>query len=486
MAAPKRTLYISPPDGGWGWMIVAGCFLVTICTRAVTRCISIFFVEFQTYFAQDYAQTAWIHSIVDCVTMLCAPLGSVISNHLSCQVGIMLGGLLASTGLILSSFATSLKHLYLTLGVLTGLGFALCYSPAIAMVGKYFNKRRALAYGIATSGSGIGTFILAPVVQLLIEQFSWRGALLILGGFVLNLCVCGALMRPITLKEDHKNLPKQDPVSKTPKENLPPLSLCSPLLKECTQPCLCCSLQQEYHFLLIADFVVFATSILFMAYGCSPLFVYLVPYALSVGVSHQQAAFLMSILGVINIIGNVTFGWLTDRRCLKNSRYVCYLFAVGLDGLCYLFLPMLQSFPLLVPFSCTFGYFDGAYVTLIPVVTAEVVGTTSLSSALGVVYFLHAVPYLVSPPIAGWLVDTTGSYTAAFLLCGFSMIFSSILLSFARLLKKMKTSQVQSLDEDAGPKLQLWPNGTVAYSVAGELDHKDEDIMTSGVPGYHT
>lgn len=54
-----------------------------------------------------------------------------------------------------------------------------------------------------------------------------------------------------------------------------------------------------------------------------------------------------------------------------------------------------------MPFSFTFGYFDGAYVTLIPVVTADVVGTSSLSSALGVVYFLHAIPYLVSPPVAG-------------------------------------------------------------------------------------
>lgn len=96
-------------------------------------------------------------------------------------------------------------------------------------------------------------------------------------------------------------------------------------------------------------------------------------------------------------------------RCLKNYQYVCYLFAVALDGLCYLCLPMLQSLPLLVPFSCTFGYFDGAYVTLIPVVTAEIVGTTSLSSALGVVYFLHAVPYLVSPPIAGKFPENTPS-----------------------------------------------------------------------------
>lgn len=46
-------------------------------------------------------------------------------------------------------------------------------------------------------GSGIGTFILAPVVQLLIQHYTWRGALLILGGLVSNLCVCGALMKPL-------------------------------------------------------------------------------------------------------------------------------------------------------------------------------------------------------------------------------------------------------------------------------------------------
>lgn len=102
-----------------------------------------------------------------------------------------------------------------------------------------------------------------------------------------------------------------------------------------------------------------------------------------------------------------THSWSQIHRCLKNYQYVCYLFAIGLDGLCYLCLPMLQSLPLLVPFACTFGYFDGAYVTLIPVVTAEIVGTTSLSSALGVVYFLHAVPYLVSPPIAGKFPEET-------------------------------------------------------------------------------
>lgn len=90
------------------------------------------------------------------------------------------------------------KHLVC---VVSGLGFALCYTPAIVMVGCYFRQRKALAYGIAMSGSGIGTFVLAPVVQLLIELYSWRGALLVLSAFVANLCVCGALLRPITLRE---------------------------------------------------------------------------------------------------------------------------------------------------------------------------------------------------------------------------------------------------------------------------------------------
>ncbi|XP_066522379.1 monocarboxylate transporter 12-B [Hoplias malabaricus] len=442
----KKKAGVLPPDGGWGWMIVAGCFVVTVCTRAVTRCISIFFVEFQMHFARDYSGTAWIHSLVDCTTMLCAPLGSLIGNHLSCRVAVILGGFLASIGLVLSSFATSLEYLYLTLGALTGLGFALCYTPAIAMVGVYFCERKSLAYGIAMSGSGIGTFVLAPVVQLLIEHYSWRGALLILGGLVSNLCVCGALLRPITLKEEEACPLPVD--SECGYKNKPLAAVSSAEGKQLAaseQQTLskqrCLQSLHEYHFLLMPDFLVLAGSFLFLASGCSLPFVYLVPYALDVGVSHHHAAFLMSILGVIDIIGNITFGWLTDRRWLKKYRSICYMVAVGMEGLCCFFIPLLRTFALLVPFSVLYGYFDGAYVALIPVVTSDVVGTTYLSSALGVVYFLHAIPYLVSPPIGGWLVDTTGNYTATFFLSGFAMISSALLLCTVTIIRHCQRIQ---------------------------------------------
>uniref|UniRef100_A0A3Q3W0V7 Major facilitator superfamily (MFS) profile domain-containing protein n=1 Tax=Mola mola TaxID=94237 RepID=A0A3Q3W0V7_MOLML len=406
------------PEGGWGWMIVAACFLATICIRAVTRCVSIFFVEFQLHFEKDYSTTAWIHSMIDCITMVCAPLGGLLGNHLSCRATVILGGVLSSAGLILSSFTSSLEQLYICMGLLTGLGFALSYTPAIAMVGKYFNERKALAYGIAMSGSnGIGTFILAPAVQLFIEHYSWRGALLMLGGFVSNLCVCGALMRTQELK---------------PCE-------CGTAIKPETKPAftswICFRSREEFGFLFLPTFLILAVSFLFLAYGCSAPVVHLVPYALSLGVAHQQAAFLMSIFGVSGIVGNITFGWITDRKCLRRYGMLNYMIAVGMEGLCCMFVPLLRSFSLLVPFTVLYGYFDGAYVALIPVITSDVVGSTHLTSALGVVHFLHAIPYLVSPPIGGLLVDRTGNYNATFLLSGVSFIFSAMVLAAAVLLR---------------------------------------------------
>ena len=87
--------------------------------------------------------------------------------------------------------------------------------------------------------------------------------------------------------------------------------------------------------------------------------------------------------------------------CLKLHRLACYTFSVAMEGVSCLLVPLLRSFPLLVPFAVLYGYFDGAYVALIPVVTSDMVGAPYLSSALGVVYFLHAIPYLLSPPTGG-------------------------------------------------------------------------------------
>ncbi len=76
----------------------------------------------------------------------------------------------------------------------------LIYLPAIVSVTYYFEKRRAFATGLAVCGSGLGTFIFAPLSKILVETYGWRGAVLIEAGLLLNCIVCGALFRPLTVR----------------------------------------------------------------------------------------------------------------------------------------------------------------------------------------------------------------------------------------------------------------------------------------------
>jgi len=75
----------------------------------------------------------------------------------------------------------------------------MAYLPAIVAVSFYFEKRRSLATGIAVCGSGIGTFIFAPLTNALLEEYSWKGTVLIEAGILLNCILCGMVFRPLII-----------------------------------------------------------------------------------------------------------------------------------------------------------------------------------------------------------------------------------------------------------------------------------------------
>ena len=77
------------------------------------------------------------------------------------------------------------------------MGFGLIYLPAIVSVSMYFEKKRAFATGIAVCGSGLGTFLMAPLVHELIDRHGWENAIVITGAIVLLCVLLGALLRPI-------------------------------------------------------------------------------------------------------------------------------------------------------------------------------------------------------------------------------------------------------------------------------------------------
>ena len=78
------------------------------------------------------------------------------------------------------------------------------YLPAIVMVGFYFENRRAFATGVAVCGSGIGGFIFAPLCEMLLRIYGWKGATWIIGGICLNGMLFGALFRPLEQNKSKK------------------------------------------------------------------------------------------------------------------------------------------------------------------------------------------------------------------------------------------------------------------------------------------
>ncbi|CAB4063538.1 SLC16A14 [Lepeophtheirus salmonis] len=163
-----------PPDGGWGWFVVFGSFMIHVIADGVTYSFGIFIEEFMHYFGVG-----------------------AITNRYGCRVATMAGAVLATFGFAISSVMNSIPALYLTIGVCTGFGFGLIYLPAIVSVSMYFEKKRAFATGIAVCGSGLGTFIMSPVTTTLIENYKWQGAILITSGIIALCFFFGLLFKPL-------------------------------------------------------------------------------------------------------------------------------------------------------------------------------------------------------------------------------------------------------------------------------------------------
>lgn len=129
---------------------------------------------------------------------------SALVDRYGCRKMTILGGLISATGFVLSSRVNSIEVMYLTFGVIAGLGLGLCYVTAVVSIAYWFDKKRTLAVGLGACGTGIGTFVYAPMTQFFIDEFRWRGTTLLLAGTFLNMCVCGCLMRdPEWLKEEN-------------------------------------------------------------------------------------------------------------------------------------------------------------------------------------------------------------------------------------------------------------------------------------------
>ncbi|KAG8565110.1 hypothetical protein GDO81_012717 [Engystomops pustulosus] len=395
---------VKAPDGGWGWAVLFGCFVITGFSYAFPKAVSVFFKELIKEFGIGYSDTAWISSILLAMLYGTGPLCSICVNRFGCRPVMMVGGLFASLGMVCASFCTSIITIYLTAGVLTGLGLALNFQPSLIMLNRYFDQRRPLANGLAAAGSPVFLCCLSPLGQILQHEFGWRGGFLILGGLLLNCCACGALMRPLeppkNAKEETKEVEKAKP-----------------------KKLLDFSVFKDRGFLIYT----LAASIMVLGLFVPPVFV--VSYAKDIGVEDTKAAFLLTILGFIDIFARPTCGVIAGLKWVRPRCVYLFGFAMIFNGFTDLMGSMSDTYAGLVVFCIFFGISYGMVGALQFEVLMAIVGTQKFSSAIGLVLLVEAIAVLIGPPSAGKILDATGRYMFVFIIAGTEVVTSALVLT---------------------------------------------------------
>ncbi|XP_007242054.2 monocarboxylate transporter 13 [Astyanax mexicanus] len=466
---------VEAPDGGWGWVVVGSLFMISALVFGLIRSLGVFFVAFVQYFEESAQAVSWITSIGVAMQQLISPIGTAACNAYGARPVVMLGGFLSGLGLILASQATTLAHLYLTMGIISGSGWALVFTPAIASVMQYFTTRRSLAMGLGFTGVGLSSFAFSPLFQYLVQTYTWRGALLILGGLSLNMVACGALIRPL----------KPPKVMEQAESSCKSSGCASFLSRVCEY--------FELSLLTHRGFITYSVAVTFFNAGYFIPYVHLVAHSRLTGFSEYKAAFVISATGVTDIVGRVVSGWASDLHRVRTVHLLTVW--TGLVGLFLLLLPLCSlggNYAGLLVVSLAYGFCAGAMTPLVFAVVPEIVGMDRMLGALGLLQLIESVGGLLGAPLSGWLRDLTGSYTASFVVAGGFLIFGTIIT--ATLPHFFSCTNPQPLSPKKKAKNQSTEDGLLKQtlspeSVEHEKLHSLEDIRSSDndsqQPSYH-
>lgn len=242
------------------------------------------------------------------------------------------------------------------------------------------------------AGSPVFLCFLAPLTQYLQVKFGWRGSLLILGGLILNCCVAGALMRPVIQPCKPSSRAIQNKVEEQPNNSKTKINL------SCMK-----SARNVLDLSVFKDrgFVIYLIGNMMFIFGAYAPFVFLPNYAISQGVDEYSAAYLLSIMGFVDMFVRPGTGLVASSKWIRPRIQYFFSFAMVLNGICHLLCPLMKSYSFLVVYAVFFGVSFGMIFALVFECLMDLMGNQRFPSAVGLVTIIECFPVLVGPPAAG-------------------------------------------------------------------------------------
>lgn len=304
-------------------------------------------------------------------------VGAIADRHGAGRV-VAFGAILYALGLIGAAMASSAFSLHITFGVIVGMAqSATTFVVVLGAVGRVVPEaQRSLAFGIVTAGGSLGQFLIVPAGQMLLADFGYQTALMVLAGTV---AVAAALSVGVAGKP--QPIRSDQPIGNALAE----------------------AISNRSFQLLTAGFFVCGFHIAFIA-------THFPAYLADKGLGAAIGGTVLALVGLFNIFGSYIFGLWGDhapKKLLLSGLYATR----GLIIIVYLLLPVSTLSSLV--FAAAMGFLWLGTVPLTSGLIGQIFGVRYLSMLYGIVFLSHQVGSFFGAWMAGVLYDITGNYDAA-------------------------------------------------------------------------
>ncbi|KAK1984981.1 major facilitator superfamily domain-containing protein [Colletotrichum cereale] len=421
-----------PPDGGpLAWLQVAGSFFLFFNSWGILGSYGVFQTYYQAHMTDASVDAiAWIGSIQSCLLLLVGVLVGPLYDAGYFRSLTLTGAALVFLGMAATSLATRYWQTLLAQAFCVGLGAGCLYIPSVAIIPQYFSARRALATGVATTGSSLGGVVYPLIVQGLLPRLGFPWAVRV---FAFVSLATNAFSLAVLRQRTNGPGPGPGPGSGSSPGSGTGGGGGTDTEKPRRRIMLDLSAYRS------ASFVVLSAAMFFNVFSYTPPIYYLQQYSLAHGMAGQGASglayYLVAILNAGSILGRLFPAWLAGR-CGPVNVLLGVSVSVAAVTLCWL---AVRTAAGSVAFALAYGFTSGGLVSLPPTVVSILVPDLGLHGTwLGMLSTTNAFGSLAGPPIAGVLLKVTGGYLGVQLLSGLGMTVMTVLVLLLRMMRMGK------------------------------------------------
>jgi MFS family permease len=365
------------------WLLLAAAFATFSIGAGFMHAYTVFLVTFLGVFNWSRAEVSVAYAVSQLVSGFSSPIVGTLVDRLGARRLILIGGVVLTTGLLISSQVNALWQVVLVYGVIMTIG-ANCLGLVVFVpfLSRMFVANRGLAVSVVQSANGFARAFSAPVTTMMIAGLGWRGAYFWQGVFLAIILVpLAALFGDIGKPPPRR---ASDAQGWTLKQAM-----------------------RTPHFWLLG-----------LVYMCTGLGSFLVAlhqlaFAVDIGFDKLYAAYVLGLVAFLSLPGVIVTGWVSDYIGRELSAVITYGTSI-IGVICALLITSPDQHLLLWLHSCFFGLTWGARDPAITAKTADLFPGPNLGAILGVITIGTGLGAAGGSWMAGFVFDTTGSYRVAF------------------------------------------------------------------------